>query len=87
MIKKEYDSSTRVVVVEVDNKVIEFIVDEVNEVLRIPSNITEAPPALVAGIDSRYITAIGKLEDRLLILLDLKEVLSGEEKVLLEQVK
>ncbi|MCB0742662.1 MAG: purine-binding chemotaxis protein CheW [Ignavibacteriae bacterium] len=77
---KKYDSDTRIIVVEVDDKTIGFIVDEVKEVLRIPKSITEAPPEIVTGVDSDYITAIGKLEDRLIILLDLTKILSNVEK-------
>ena len=77
---KEYDSETRIIVVELEDKTIGFIVDEVKEVLRIPKSITEAPPQVVSGVDSDYITAIGKLEDRLLLLLDLTKTLSTEEK-------
>lgn len=83
---KERDKNTRIIVVELENKTIGFIVDEVNEVLRIPRNITEAPPKLVSGIDSEYITAVGKLEDRLLILLDLEKVFNNEEHAELEAV-
>jgi len=83
---KEPDKSTRIIVVEIGKRVIGFIVDSVNEVLRISSSITEPPPPMVAGIDSEYITAVGKLEDRLLILLDLEKVLSGEELNVLENI-
>jgi len=76
---KEYDSETRIIVVEMEDKTIGFIVDEVKEVLRIPKNITEQPPDVVTGVDSEYITAIGKLEDRLIILLDLSKILSKSE--------
>jgi len=76
---KEYDSETRIIVVELIDKTIGFIVDEVKEVLRIPKSITEQPPEVVSGVDAEYITAIGKLEDRLLILLDLTKILSNEE--------
>ncbi len=79
MEKIEHDSKTRIIVVELQGTTVGFIVDEVSEVLRIPKSITEAPPAMVAGIDSDYITAVGKLEDRLLILLDLEKVFSIEE--------
>jgi purine-binding chemotaxis protein CheW len=71
MPRKAHDKSTRIVVVELRGKIVGFVVDAVSEVLRIPKNVTEAPPSLVAGIDADYITAVGKLEDRLLILLDL----------------
>jgi purine-binding chemotaxis protein CheW len=78
---KEHDSKTRIIVIELDDKTIGFIVDEVKEVLRIPKDITETPPDIVSGVDSDYITAIAKLEDRLLILLDLKNIFSNNEKV------
>jgi len=76
---KEYDLNTRIIVVEMDDRTIGFIVDEVKEVLRIPKSITEPPPDIVSGIDSDYITAIGKMEDRLLILLDLTKILNSNE--------
>lgn len=76
---KAYDTETRIIVVDLHDKTIGFIVDEVKEVLRIPKSITEPPPEIVSGVDSEYITAIGKLEDRLLILLDLTKVLSNNE--------
>ncbi|MGE5431039.1 MAG: chemotaxis protein CheW, partial [Syntrophomonadaceae bacterium] len=74
------------VVVDLSGRTIGFIVDSVSEVLRIQKNITEAPPSLVAGINSEYITSIAKLEDRLLILLDLDKVLVEEEKQMLAGV-
>ncbi len=83
---KEPDKATRIIVVEIGKRVIGFIVDSVNEVLRISSSITEPPPPMVASIDSEYITAVGKLDDRLLILLDLEKVLSGEELNVLENI-
>ncbi len=57
-----------------------------SEVLRIPKSVTEPPPPIVAGIDADYITAVGKLEDRMLILLDLEKVLGSEEHKLMEQI-
>lgn len=86
MEKKEHDKSTRIVVVEIADKTVGFIVDSVSEVLRISKSITEAPPEIVSGINSDYITAVGKLEDRLLILLDLEKIFSFEEKLDLKKV-
>jgi len=86
MVRIEHDKSTRIIVVEISNKTVGFIVDAVSEVLRIPKNITEAPPEIVAGVNSDYITAVGKLEDRLLILLDLEKILSILEKEELQTV-
>lgn len=75
---KEPDSQTRVIVVEFGDKVVGFVVDSVNEVLRIPKSVTEPPPQTAAGVGSGYITAVGKLGDRLLILLDLKQLVDEE---------
>jgi purine-binding chemotaxis protein CheW len=86
MERKERDKDTRIVVVELSGKVVGFVVDAVSEVLRIPRNVTEPPPSLVAGVEAEYITAVGKLEDRLLILLDLEKVLSMEEKESLQMI-
>jgi purine-binding chemotaxis protein CheW len=78
MAQKEKDKDTRVIVVELSNKVVGFVVDAVNEVLRIPRSLTEAPPALATGVNEEYITAVGKLDDRLLILLDLEKVITAK---------
>lgn len=86
MIRKEHGKNTRIVVVELKEQTIGFIVDEVSEVLRIPKEITEAPPEMVGGVKSDYITSIGKLEDRLLILLDLEKILSASELNAIESV-
>ena len=77
---KENDRNTRIIVVELGGMVVGFVVDSVSEVLRIPKNITEPPPSIVAGIGSEYITAVAKLDNRLLILLDLERFLKDKEK-------
>ena len=72
---------TRIVVVELIGKTVGFVVDGVSEVLRIPKNITEPPPQTVMqNVESEFITSVAKLEDRLLILIDLEKVLSDGEK-------
>lgn len=86
MERKELDNKSRIIVVELDSKTIGFIVDEVNEVLRIPTDIIEPPPDMVLGIDTDYIIAVGKLEEKLLILLDLEKVLSTNEKEVLSAI-
>jgi len=75
----KHNKDTRIIVVEIEGKTIGFIVDEVQEVLRISTNITEKPPELVSDVESEYITAVAKLEDRLLILLDIDKTLANEE--------
>jgi purine-binding chemotaxis protein CheW len=83
---KEYTNSTRIIVVEYQNKNIGFIVDEVNEVLRIQSSIIEKPPEMTTSVDTAYISGVAKLENRLLILLDLDKILTTEEEIELDSV-
>ena len=71
---RDRTDQSRIIVVEVRGRVLGFIVDRVNEVLRINNSIVEPAPALVTSIDSDFIAGVGKLEDRLLILLDLKKL-------------
>ncbi len=77
---RDHDKHARIIVIEINNMIVGFVVDSVSEVLRIPSNTVEPPPPVVSGLESEYISGVGKLEDRLLILLDLDRLLSGEER-------
>ena len=77
---KPRSEKTRIVVVELENNAVGMIVDEVSEVLRIPTSKVEKTPQLIESeISQRYITGVGKLKDRLLILIDLVAILSAEE--------
>lgn len=80
---RDHDKHTRIIVIEINNMIVGFVVDSVSEVLRIPANTVEPPPPVVSGLESEYISGVGKLEDRLLILLDLDRLLSGEERGML----
>ena len=76
---KAHDQHTRIIVIEINNMIVGFVVDSVSEVLRIPASTVEPPPPVVAGLESEYINGVGKLHDRLLILLDLDKLLSNED--------
>lgn len=77
---KDVDEHSRIIVVELDDSVVGMIVDSVNEVLRIPSSSVDPAPELVMSkISRKYITGVGKMDNRLLILLDLAKVLDKKE--------
>ena len=80
---RDHAKHTRIIVIEINNMIVGFVVDSVSEVLRIPASTVEPPPPVVSGLESQYISGVGKLEDRLLILLDLNKLLSGEERDML----
>ncbi len=73
-------SDTRSVVVEVDGQTVGIIVDEVHEVMRLHKDNIEPAPAIIGGINNEYLTGVGKLDGRLLILLDMDKILSDDEK-------
>ncbi len=77
---KELDDDSRIVIVEVSNNVIGMIVDSVSEVMRLSaSNVEPAPDIISTKIQADYLKGVGKLDDRLLILLDLERVLNEDE--------
>jgi len=73
------DKDTRIVVVELHEQVTGFMMDAVKEVIRVDEDVIEPPPELAIGVDTEYLKGVAKLDDRLLILLDLEEVLSDDE--------
>ncbi len=77
------EMSTRIIIVKVDEALVGMIVDQVSHVLRIPKSSIEPPPATIVGSASEYITGIAKVEDRLIVLLNISKILSAEEKVAL----
>lgn len=77
--RTEHTKDHRIVVVEVCERVIGFTVDKVNEVLRIDSNIVDTAPSMSKGADADYVSGVGKLEDRLLIMLDLDALFGNDE--------
>ena len=71
---EERTKETRIIVVDVSRIVIGFIVDSVSEVLRIPNSLIEPPPSGKGG-SSEFYKGVGRVEGRLLILLDLERLL------------
>jgi purine-binding chemotaxis protein CheW len=63
--------------VEGSQGVVGFRVDSVSEVLRIPADTVEPPPAAVASLEDDYIRGVGKLKDKLLMLIDLEGLMQG----------
>lgn len=76
--RAEETDQTRIVVIEISGNTIGFVVDSVREVMRIPSSIVEPSPQMGTSIDSSYVSGVAKLEEQLLILLELENLLSPE---------
>lgn len=83
---KERDEDTRIVNVDIGGQEIGMVVDAVTEVLRISSNQVEPPSAVITTADSGYLRGIAKLDDRLIILLDLDQILNTDEKAEIDEI-
>lgn len=75
----ESHKRNRIIVVELGTRAIGLIVNSASEVLRIAPSEIEAPHAVFQDGEMNYITGVGKLRGRLVILLDLERVLQRGE--------
>ena len=70
---------SRIVVAELGDYTVGLVVDGVSEVLRVPSEAVEPPSALVTTADSAYLRGVAKIDERLVLLLELARILSQIE--------
>lgn len=81
----DYTDDSRIIVVGIGEQTVGIIVDAVTEVVRLHSDNIEPPPTTFA-IASKYIQGVGKLDNRLLILLDLDRIFSTDEEYVLREM-
>ncbi|OPJ56527.1 chemotaxis protein CheW [Alkalithermobacter paradoxus] len=85
-LKKRFDiednksEMSRIIVVSIKDKLIGFLVDDASQVVSIDENSIDPPPEIISGIDKKYIEGIGKLQDKMVIILNLEKVLTEDEK-------
>lgn len=77
--RTEANKKNRIVVVELQNRAIGLLVHSASEVLRIPPSEIEAPQNVFQEGELSYITGVGKLKGRLVLLLDLSRILERGE--------
>ncbi len=78
--KIERHTRNRILVADLEGAMVGLMVDAASEVLKLPQDAVEAPPAAVSDDgEANYVTGVGKLNGRLIILLDLKKVLGKGE--------
>lgn len=77
--EKAVDSDTRIIINNIRGKDIGFVVDEASQVIKIDDADIEDAPDIVKGADRQYISGVGKVNDQIVILLNLEKILSEEE--------
>lgn len=80
-------TKARIVVAEIRNVRIGLIVDAVQEVLRPEAEAFEDAPAIVSGVQQRFIRGIVKQDEHMLIVLDLDKLFDEEEAAVLQKVQ
>lgn len=82
--EKENDARSRIMIMDIQGITTGLVVDSVSEVLRIPSRIVDPAPPMASNIGTtEFMKGIAKLDDRLIILLDLDRMLAKPEDVAL----
>jgi purine-binding chemotaxis protein CheW len=79
------DKKNRILVVELESRLLGLIVSSASEVLKIPPSEIEPPGTVFAEGESSYVTGVGKLKGRLIILLDIARLLRQPEFKKLEE--
>ncbi|AOY75910.1 chemotaxis protein CheW [Clostridium formicaceticum] len=78
--EKEIKESNRIIIINLMDKQVGFIVDDASQVLTMDEKQIENPPELLTGIERQYIIGIGKVDEKIIILLDLEKILTEKEK-------
>lgn len=86
--REKLGDRARIMVVELDNITVGMIVDAVTEVMRLSiGDIGPAPEIIASNISEKYIQGVGKLDNGLLILLDIDRVFTEEQKMNVSQLE
>lgn len=83
----EITEETRLIVVNSGSRRIGFVVDDASEVVTMADENIEDVPPMIVGDNKKYLKGIGKIENRILIILDLRQLFTVEEEGQLDNIK
>ena len=81
------DSNTRIIVINLKDKQVGFVVDEASQTIKIDESQIDPASTIPASDHTKYIYGIGKVDERLIVLIDLEKVLTEEEIDEMEEIK
>ncbi|MCK9444353.1 MAG: chemotaxis protein CheW [Tissierellaceae bacterium] len=70
----------RVIIINIKDKQIGFLIDDASRVLRLNDNQIDNPPDIISRNIRNYVIGIGKVDEKLILILDLEKILTAEEK-------
>jgi purine-binding chemotaxis protein CheW len=83
--KASYDEFTVVIILSVARRVVGIVVDAVSDVITLSPQQVRPAPEFGASLDTRFITGLGTVEDRMLILADIERLMTSKDMQLVEQ--
>lgn len=84
-VKADYDASTVVIVLNLPRRIVGIVVDSVSDVLTLSPEDLKPAPEIDTVIDSDSVIGLGALKDRMLILLDIERLMSGQSMALVSE--
>jgi purine-binding chemotaxis protein CheW len=75
----EQTAMTRVIVVEVEGRLIGMVVDSASQVVRVPADQFDPPPPMVGERTEAFITGVGKMDGKLILTIDADRILRADE--------
>jgi purine-binding chemotaxis protein CheW len=82
----EYNEFTVVIILNLGGRVVGIVVDGVSDVMRLDAGQIRAVPDIVASIDTRYITGLATVAEKMFILIDIERLMNGQEMELMDSV-
>ena len=79
-----YDQFTVVIILNVAGRVVGVVVDGVSDVVGLTAEQMRPAPDFSSSFDTQYITGLGTVEERMLILVDIEKLMSGADMALME---
>ena len=80
----DYNQFTVVIILNVANRVVGIVVDGVSDVITLTPEQLKPAPEFGASLDTQYITGLGTVDDRMLILIDIEKLMSSRDMELVE---
>ncbi len=84
---KEIDDTAKIIIVSYNDMPIGFIVDEVNEIIRVEDESIEPAPQSISSVNVKFISGVAKVDDKIILIFDLQNALSqNDEKEIIKAV-
>ena len=82
----EYDRFTVVIILNLRDRVVGIVVDGVSDVVALTAEQTRPAPEFSGSFDTQYITGLGTVDNRMLILMDIEKLMSSDDMALMERI-